>query len=285
MDYIKPKNDDNLAIIYKPDYEILNESYNGKKEKYLYIFDDENRKYCYKFRKQGNNFVCSKCAYRKRYIKATIEKDNNDKEMVLLKTNKKHICEPIEYDPQEGNGEIKIIYPPNFQLVKRRFKGKILQKLVIFDTNDKSLCYEYTWMESHNFYRCNPCIELFSNVFAKLKFDKDGKEYVELGKNEHVCKLKKFIPENLVANILKEPDFKIDKYIWRGAEKRRILVFDKTKPGHFYVYGFKTGNTFLCSPCEKKFHKYVIVKLYENESEEKYIEIKGEHFCKSRNKV
>uniref|UniRef100_A0AC34FGX7 Uncharacterized protein n=1 Tax=Panagrolaimus sp. ES5 TaxID=591445 RepID=A0AC34FGX7_9BILA len=269
--------------IYKPDYELFEGKIDGKEKKYLYIFASTDKKMCYKFlyrkRERGTHFACSKCFYLKHSVTAVIGKDENQKEMVVLKTKNKHICEPIKFEFPKIV-ELKIVKSPNFQYINRKANCKIVQHLVIFDDNDRNLCYEYT--RNKNSFICYPCSTKFKiHVRAKIKRNENGEELVELSVNEHKCDLQKFVSEE--ANILKEPDFKLEKYIWAGIEKTRILVFDKIDKSYYFVHTLKESNIYMCHPC-RKLGNHASVRLCKNENGENFIEVKGEHLCSPRNK-
>uniref|UniRef100_A0AC34FMU0 Uncharacterized protein n=1 Tax=Panagrolaimus sp. ES5 TaxID=591445 RepID=A0AC34FMU0_9BILA len=268
-------------IIKSPNFQIFSYNQRGSLRKRLIIFDSKNSKLCHEYfwHEKNKNFVCCGCASggfaQKKQVKADICQDENGMEYVKL-GKRKH---PIKFELPKIV-ELKIVKSPNFQYINRKANGKIVQHLVIFDSDNRNLCYEYT--RNKNSFICYPCSTKFkTHVRAKIKRNENGEEYVELSVNEHKCDLQKFVSEE--ANILKEPDFKLDKYTRAGIEKMRILVFDKIDKNYYFVHTLKESNIYMCHPC-RKLGNHASVRLCKNENGENYIEVKGEHLCSPRNK-
>uniref|UniRef100_A0A914R5A8 Uncharacterized protein n=1 Tax=Panagrolaimus davidi TaxID=227884 RepID=A0A914R5A8_9BILA len=107
-----------------------------------------------------------------------------------------------------------------------RIRDKWIQKLIIFDVNDRSLCYEYTW--SRKFFQCKPC-QHNHNIHVQARIIKNclKGEYVELGQNQHKCIPIKYVPEDLNIKIVKKPYFFLEDVTNKnGTISKRLNVSD-----------------------------------------------------------
>uniref|UniRef100_A0AC35EUK7 Uncharacterized protein n=1 Tax=Panagrolaimus sp. PS1159 TaxID=55785 RepID=A0AC35EUK7_9BILA len=255
VDLIKFKDD---LMIQKPMYEIVEKYVCGKKKKFLLIFTDAEKEYCYKFGYSPSEkcFCCTRCNYLTRSIRAFLTKKNGDERVYS-----------------------NIVKSPKFQLITRKVNQKIVKRLVVFVNDDKTECYEYTWSKNHKIYVCSPC-KTQAHVFAKIYKNEENGEFVELCQKQHKCKPIKFIPEKNVKTVF-EPNFEIDEYILGGIKRKRIKLFDKSDKNLCYYYYKETGrDTYLCSTCRIK-QKHVTAKLLHDEkTDKKYLELNEvEHVC------
>uniref|UniRef100_A0AC35GIU2 Uncharacterized protein n=1 Tax=Panagrolaimus sp. PS1159 TaxID=55785 RepID=A0AC35GIU2_9BILA len=222
----KYKND---IIVKKPMFKHVECTFAGKTRKYLLIFTDKECKFYYKFSyEHGYLPICIKCSPKNLHIPAYILKDDNGEEYVSVR-DKKHLCEPVKYNPSEYENN-QILKPPRYQIIKRYRKSKIVEKLAIFDLEDNTLCYEYTLQPGKSAtkkYICNECHHKHATcVSAWLINYKKENEYVELSKTQHKCNLIKFEDPN--SRIIKAPYFKIIKSLKKGPSKmpkEHLLIY------------------------------------------------------------
>uniref|UniRef100_A0A914PML0 Uncharacterized protein n=1 Tax=Panagrolaimus davidi TaxID=227884 RepID=A0A914PML0_9BILA len=96
---------------------------------------------------------------------------------------------------QQTNNESKIIKPSMYEFFTKAWRGKNLKKLAVFVSDDKKMCYEYTWHSTNKYYVCSACINPHNkHVYAKVIQNENGEEYIQLGANDHKCNLKPFLP-------------------------------------------------------------------------------------------
>uniref|UniRef100_A0A914PZM3 Uncharacterized protein n=1 Tax=Panagrolaimus davidi TaxID=227884 RepID=A0A914PZM3_9BILA len=159
--------------------------------KHLYIFDSDHKTLCYNytFKKQKNSmnyFVCFKCKHlNKSTVSARIVSNENGEEYVKLSENE-HVCQRQKYKPPT------IIYEPDFKLNTVEYGGKKDQRLHVFDSNDKTLYYIYTWISHTETYRCDSCVYNHDiNVRAFLTNDESGNKCCVLNDQKHQCKPQK----------------------------------------------------------------------------------------------
>uniref|UniRef100_A0A914YGN7 Uncharacterized protein n=1 Tax=Panagrolaimus superbus TaxID=310955 RepID=A0A914YGN7_9BILA len=178
---------------------------------------------------------------------------NDNGEEYLTVSDKQHICEPIKYNPDIYETAPKIVKKPFFDFVKRRTKGsRIVEKLVLFDETDPSMCFEYKKYNAH-YFCCYNCFKKDKNycVSAKLIKDEKNGDYLELKQKEHICGLRKFIPEDLNSNIVFSDGFKTDEYrASDGDVKQRLIVFhpqDHTLCHIYHNIGNRGQDYWLCS--------------------------------------
>uniref|UniRef100_A0A914YUI8 Uncharacterized protein n=1 Tax=Panagrolaimus superbus TaxID=310955 RepID=A0A914YUI8_9BILA len=272
-------------IIKKSDFIMHEQNICGSIKKKLFVFTSKDRKMGYKFAyyegyHNVSYFYCIKCKNQNHSIPAKIYTDKNGNEYLSMR-DKKHICEPIEYVIDEYESR-KIVKAPRYQLIQRNIRNRMLERLIVFTDDEKSLCYEYT--KGPKSYVCNICGYNYKhNVFAKLIKDKNGaeEEYVELGPNEHKCSPIKFEPpEALIVNL---PNFKIETFTKNGVQRKSLIIFSSKNKKLKYNYFFAAKTkSFVCGKCSKK-NKRITAKLLKNENGEDYLELNSKnHLCKPR---
>uniref|UniRef100_A0A914PIR6 Kinesin-like protein n=1 Tax=Panagrolaimus davidi TaxID=227884 RepID=A0A914PIR6_9BILA len=186
-------------IICAPHYRIGTE-YHGKWVKHLYIFDTDDTDLCYNYtfvpkentfyafsKSSMNYFVCYKCKNAPT-VSAIIHSNENGEEYVKLSENE-HVCEPQKYEPHV------IIYEPDYKLYINQSRNKKVQRLLVFNSNDKTLYYDYTLISGGNSYRCNSCLNNH-NIYARAKLatDENGKKCCVLYAQAHQCQPRKLKP-------------------------------------------------------------------------------------------
>uniref|UniRef100_A0A914QB24 Uncharacterized protein n=1 Tax=Panagrolaimus davidi TaxID=227884 RepID=A0A914QB24_9BILA len=256
--------------------------------------------FCYPFlyRKDKNSFRCLNCSKLKKYYDITFPKmDENGKEY-FMHDRKKHICKPIkitsiqttpkfillerkdivfkEKENAKQTEEEKILKLPNFEF--RQSKNKIPEgKLVIFDTNDKSMCYEYFFETGNKCFVCRNCQRKKHRVTAKVHWNNETNEkYLELSKNEHICEP---IKDEFADKIIHTSDFIVTE---RDDEKKpkKIIVFTSSTKEFYYELNYNPSkNLFRCILCSRR-NKVVSAKLYKKENGEEYLlKLQNEHVC------
>uniref|UniRef100_A0A914PX78 Uncharacterized protein n=1 Tax=Panagrolaimus davidi TaxID=227884 RepID=A0A914PX78_9BILA len=264
------------------------------------IFDSNDSTFCYPFfyQKSSNNFRCSNCLKLKKKCTVSFPKiDENGKEY-FIHDPKKHICKPIRissikkiskfillerkdivFKEKENTKEVKIdetriLKLPNFEFRQSKY-GKLGGKLVIFDTNDKSLCYEYYFVTRSKYFICGNCEKEKHRVTAKVHLNNETNEkFLELSKNEHICE-----PINDEFKIIDASNFIV---VERNVERKpkKVIVFTSlTKEFYYELIYYAKGNCFRCIPCSN-YNKNVGAKLYKKENGEEYLmSLKNKHVC------
>uniref|UniRef100_A0A914PYE5 Uncharacterized protein n=1 Tax=Panagrolaimus davidi TaxID=227884 RepID=A0A914PYE5_9BILA len=253
----KYKND---IIVKKPMFKHVECTFAGITRKYLLIFTDKECKFYYKFSyEHGYLPICVKCSSKNLHIPAYILKDDNGEEYVSVR-DKKHLCEPIKYNPSEHENN-QILKPPRYQIIKRYRKANVVEKLVVFDSNDNSLCYEYTLQPGKSTtkkYKCNECHHKYATCVSAwiINYGKEN-EYVELSKTQHKCPSKK-PKEHLL--------------IYSSIENEKLCY-------RYYFDSIK--KQFWCLECISKNKKIIFAKIFKDENDEDFIQL-GEmkHLCK-----
>uniref|UniRef100_A0AC35G1G6 Uncharacterized protein n=1 Tax=Panagrolaimus sp. PS1159 TaxID=55785 RepID=A0AC35G1G6_9BILA len=175
------------------DFDIVEYLHDEKFDKKLLVFSSNERKQCYEYvfvKTTINYYRCIKCFEQKKVIKIKTETHNDGSRTFDFNTEK-HICEPIEYLP--GNYQSLIIKSSNFKFVKHEFCGKTFPLLIIFDINDKNMCYRFGFDSYGKFYVCNGCTNRGLKFFARF-IQHEEQTAVELCRFRHICKPRKYIP-------------------------------------------------------------------------------------------
>uniref|UniRef100_A0AC34FAT2 Transposase n=1 Tax=Panagrolaimus sp. ES5 TaxID=591445 RepID=A0AC34FAT2_9BILA len=280
---LRPYNADKFkanTIIEKSEFEVIETIVKGKLVKRLFLFTNADKQFCYTFYcdNTSKKYFCSQCALKSHHIRGSLGKDQTGNEYFET-GNRAHICEPLKYLPR------KIVKLPDYQLLNRKFGQKIVQKLILFDSNDKDLCYEYV-LERNSLYRCLNCKNYHKTaVTAKLIKNEKYGEFIQLCQNEHKCKPIKFIPEYEIKILLK-PDFKLDEYVTKNGVNIKLLsIFDQGDKSKCYTYNYTPGaKEYRCNACRRKNQSYkkIYVKLLHDKNGEDYVEFVNDHICQSQ---
>uniref|UniRef100_A0A914PU47 Uncharacterized protein n=1 Tax=Panagrolaimus davidi TaxID=227884 RepID=A0A914PU47_9BILA len=172
--------------------------------------------------------------------------DENGKEY-FIHVPSRHFCKPVKIStfetPKfkrlerkdiafEGKSKTKklnieksrILKLPNFEL--RPSKNCNPEgTLVIFDSKEKSMIYEYYYETSKEVFVCSNCNKKNRYITAKIHFDENnGEKFIELSKNEHICEPKK---DDFPARVINHSNFMI------------VDCKDKTNPAKAIVFTSK----------------------------------------------
>uniref|UniRef100_A0A914QZR7 Uncharacterized protein n=1 Tax=Panagrolaimus davidi TaxID=227884 RepID=A0A914QZR7_9BILA len=266
------------------------------------IFDSNDSTFCYPFLylKAFNNFRCSNCSKLKKNNFIPFPKiDENGKEY-FIHDSRKHICKPIKissirktskfillerkdiaFEEKENTNEVKIdeskiVKLPNFEF-RQSNRGKPGEKLVIFDTNDKSLCYEYYFVTRTKCFVCGKCERKKHRVTAKVHLNNETNEkFLELSKNEHVCEP---IKDEFADKIIDASNFIVTERNVKGKPKKVIIFTSEKKEFYYELTYCAIRNCFRCISCSNC-KKTVGAKLYKKENGEEYlISLKNKHIC------
>uniref|UniRef100_A0A914QBB8 FLYWCH-type domain-containing protein n=1 Tax=Panagrolaimus davidi TaxID=227884 RepID=A0A914QBB8_9BILA len=198
-----------------------------------------------------------------------------------------HDCEMREFDPEKYESDTmeQIVEAPNFILHKFVICGKKKQRLVIFDSTNKNLCYEYFWDNKEKSLMCCECNNNGHRrrVFATIRENCDGKEYVRLNKLEHICNLREYDPEKFKNDIVFLPsNFKFIEYIENGLTKKKLYLFPSNCEDKNLCYKFAPEKMdkpqYYCVKC-----RILKAHLCKN-NETEYISMKAKkHSCEMTN--
>uniref|UniRef100_A0A914R3N6 Uncharacterized protein n=1 Tax=Panagrolaimus davidi TaxID=227884 RepID=A0A914R3N6_9BILA len=175
------------------DFDIVRYFNDGKSHKKLLVFASNERKQCYEYvfvKTPLSYYGCNKCFAQKKVIKIKTETHEDGSRTFDFDTDK-HICEPIEYLPE--NYQSLIIDSSNFKFEKRPVKGKIHPLLIIFASDDKNMCYKFGFDTCHNMFFCYECKKQYRNFTARF-IQYEEKTAIEVNRLEHICKPQKYIP-------------------------------------------------------------------------------------------
>uniref|UniRef100_A0AC34FTJ4 Uncharacterized protein n=1 Tax=Panagrolaimus sp. ES5 TaxID=591445 RepID=A0AC34FTJ4_9BILA len=122
------------------------------------------------------------------YVYAKMIKNDENQDCLEL-SPLAHKCDPIKFIPEDI--ACKIVKEPDFKLWEEMLHKNKKQRLTIFDASNRKNGYIYTYNKHNENYVCVKCSNKKKHVTAKLLPDENGQNYVELGKNEHVCEMQK----------------------------------------------------------------------------------------------
>uniref|UniRef100_A0AC35FJ06 Uncharacterized protein n=2 Tax=Panagrolaimus sp. PS1159 TaxID=55785 RepID=A0AC35FJ06_9BILA len=158
---------------------------NGSRTKRLLMFTSAEKKHCYEFCHNllRNSFYCKSCSQLKHQMSVKII-SQNDENTEFKSFGKQHICQPIEYLPENYKNELplKVVYKPNFSITD----GK--RTLTVTNPSKPDESFVYSYSASRKIFYCGGCISLHKHVQAKHRRNENGEEYIELSNAEHICK-------------------------------------------------------------------------------------------------
>uniref|UniRef100_A0A914QFA5 Uncharacterized protein n=1 Tax=Panagrolaimus davidi TaxID=227884 RepID=A0A914QFA5_9BILA len=112
----------------------------------------------------------------------------------------------MQASPGSTSNQSKIIRAPNYRIGPEYYGNRWVKHLYIFDSDDKSMCYNYT-LKKGNYFYCTKCKT--SNkiiISATIISNENGEECVKLGENGHVCQKQKYQPHIIIY----EPNYKLN---------------------------------------------------------------------------
>uniref|UniRef100_A0A914PDE7 Uncharacterized protein n=1 Tax=Panagrolaimus davidi TaxID=227884 RepID=A0A914PDE7_9BILA len=166
----------------------------GKPRKKLLIFTSPERTHCYEFlsHRTSRKYRCLECSSQEQdtVIYATIH-FNGSKTYDF--NTVEHVCEPIEYLPENYQTSL-IIKSPNFEFVKHERNGEMYPYLIIFDSGDRSMCYKFGFVCKNKIFYCIDCRH-HHNIFITARYIQHGGENaVEFNRLDHLCQPKRYTP-------------------------------------------------------------------------------------------
>uniref|UniRef100_A0A914PYW0 Uncharacterized protein n=1 Tax=Panagrolaimus davidi TaxID=227884 RepID=A0A914PYW0_9BILA len=138
----------------------------------------------------------------------------------------------------------------DFKLVNIKGKQKLLKRLLIFSSNDKSLCYEYRRNSlKHGIFQCGECIKLGKNVFAKI--DENG--ILKVNDKKHFCSKIQYSPEKYFdIQEIKKPNYEILENCSTKSGKV-LIVFNAKNRNECHEFRFlKSEQIYYCIDCRAK---------------------------------
>uniref|UniRef100_A0A914YSK8 Uncharacterized protein n=1 Tax=Panagrolaimus superbus TaxID=310955 RepID=A0A914YSK8_9BILA len=212
-------------ILHKPAYEIVDKNVFGSTTRKLIIFDSKNEKLCYEYFLHCGHFCCAGCRVERKVRRANICNFGKKNEYVEL-FNTDHFCDPQPYNPKKIPAQAKIVKKPYYEYKKADINGESKKILLIFDSIDRNLCYEY--FDRGTDFRCKGCQKLKIMRIAKVYNDGAEDEYIELLNDKHACEPsfisgERFLCRNCLKNDHRvyaklEKDKDGDEYLRHGPE-------------------------------------------------------------------
>uniref|UniRef100_A0A914QXP0 Uncharacterized protein n=1 Tax=Panagrolaimus davidi TaxID=227884 RepID=A0A914QXP0_9BILA len=190
IDEPTPENSSNYII-----FDFVEFLRHGKPRKKLLIFTSPERTHCYEFlsHRTSRKYRCLKCLDQEQdtVIYATIH--FNESKTYDFNIDEEHVCEPIEYLPENYQTSL-IIKSPNFEFVKHERNGKMHPFLIIFDSGDRNMCYKFGFVCKNKIFYCIDCRH-HHNIFITARYIQHGGENaIEFNRLDHLCQPKRYTP-------------------------------------------------------------------------------------------
>uniref|UniRef100_A0AC34GQ35 Uncharacterized protein n=1 Tax=Panagrolaimus sp. ES5 TaxID=591445 RepID=A0AC34GQ35_9BILA len=273
------------TLIESPNFKIVECEKRNRIRPKLIIFpfkDDKTKCYEYYWYNKKSVYLCCGCGNQRKQIRAKII-DKSGNKCVKLES-KEHVCKIREYNSEKYDCD-----PLSLILDKTKFKtfeyeknGIIKKALVIFDSTNKDLFYEYYWRSKIERYECSGCNLKLKQISAKI-FEKDGNQFVKICNRKHICELRKFNPKKFDKyEIVEAPNFEVVTYDRRGITREKLIIFPtkNRKQCHEYYWN-ECMKKFICLGCSNK-GKQCFAKIVEKDGR-KVVEIAStKHICEIR---
>uniref|UniRef100_A0A914Z7N7 Uncharacterized protein n=1 Tax=Panagrolaimus superbus TaxID=310955 RepID=A0A914Z7N7_9BILA len=170
-------------VIDKSCFKIVNYKQKNGIYRKLLVFAKSEPSYCYEYNWNGRKkYFNHRCNKHPNGHKAILALDEEGNEYVKLE-DKPQKCAPILYDPKRYN-EVKITKKSNYEILEN-CKTKSKRILIIFDSNDKTQCYEY-YLTSQNKFECCGCAVKKKHLVAEIYYENTENEYIRLQNAQHV---------------------------------------------------------------------------------------------------
>ena len=146
--------------------------------------------------------------------------------------------------------------------------------MIIFASDDRSLCYEYTLHEGVS-YVCGTCETKYkTSVLARYYENEFEGKFVKLNQFKHLCEPRKYDPDKFSFEIIKKPSFKLLNF------GRNLFIFDEKDPKLYYNFTRRRRvvDGYLCRRCQRA-NKSVFATVYRDEAGEEYVEAQMKHAC------
>uniref|UniRef100_A0A914PUC7 Uncharacterized protein n=1 Tax=Panagrolaimus davidi TaxID=227884 RepID=A0A914PUC7_9BILA len=173
----------------------------------------------------------------------------------------------MQADPGLISNQSNIINVKNYRIGSEYIRGNWVKHLYIFDTEHKTLCYNYTLNDKtrtkQNYFVCFKCKNINqTTVSAAITSNENGEEYVRL-ENEHVCQRQKLEPQTVIY----EQDYKIITEENGGKKVQRLHVLDSNDKTVYYIYTRpKSAKSYRCYICQNNHNIHVSAHLVIDEN-------------------
>uniref|UniRef100_A0A914QKB9 Uncharacterized protein n=1 Tax=Panagrolaimus davidi TaxID=227884 RepID=A0A914QKB9_9BILA len=263
---------DESKIIRSSNFE-LRPNKSGVLDGKLLLFDSSDKTLCYEYgyNKQGKRYKCLKCKQLNLYVTAKLFEDKNGEKCITL-NDKEHQCKPEKYEAEKFVDQTS-----NFIVFKSN--EKTTAKLVIFTSDKKDFCYEYTFCNHDKLFKCYECSLQRKLLFAKICKNDKNEEIAILMRNDHICIPKKFIKEKFIPTRIPASEFVLHSGN-DGQPDKRLIIFDSNDKTLAFEYIWRSKrNFFQCLLCAAQ-NVTVFAKPIEIENSQKMIELSlDKHVC------
>uniref|UniRef100_A0A914R2V1 Uncharacterized protein n=1 Tax=Panagrolaimus davidi TaxID=227884 RepID=A0A914R2V1_9BILA len=162
-----------------------------------------------------------------------------------------------------------------FKMVNINGTPRLIKRLLIFPSNDKSFCYEFrrNRLKTNIFY-CIGCEKM--GIFFRAKLDQNGE--LQIQDKKHVCKkLQYSTGKYFDIRKIRKPNYEIHENCSTSSGKVLIL-FNPKDQSRCYEFRWRSKTkSFCCISCD------VEAKIVNNSKENEYVEVlRLTHQCKYR---
>uniref|UniRef100_A0A914QYS3 Uncharacterized protein n=1 Tax=Panagrolaimus davidi TaxID=227884 RepID=A0A914QYS3_9BILA len=194
----------------------------------------------------------------------------------IVKSQTGEKCVKLKKSKHKLRDNCKIIDSANFEIHELK-KDDVSQKLIIvFSENDRSKCYEYSWVKSVKKYICLGCHSKQKRVSVEICERENGTTFVKLGPKKHVCETRDYNPEKYIfdpSRIIESPNFKIHNFQRNGVNKSFLFIFDSADKSVGYKYYWdNTLKVYRCGGCQYK-SKLLSAKILKNMEGNDYVQL------------
>ena len=147
----------------------------------LHLFTSPDKTSYYQFYGSRGYFRCLRCEYQKKSTRVQLMKNDDGEEYLQMKTNYKHVCEPIMGTPKEF-----VEYTSSQFELANNTKGTPNTRLLLYTSPNKESYYQFHL--DRGYFRCCGCRNQKKSTYVKLLKNESGEDYVRMKADaKHVC--------------------------------------------------------------------------------------------------
>uniref|UniRef100_A0AC34G3J7 Uncharacterized protein n=1 Tax=Panagrolaimus sp. ES5 TaxID=591445 RepID=A0AC34G3J7_9BILA len=138
-----------------------------------------------------------------------------------------------------------------FDIVEYNTGGYLLKKLIVFTSNERKKCYEFTFAASQSAYRCVQCLMKKHYTQLEARLNSDGKKLLNFKTTPHICEPVDYVPANYTSSVIvKPPMFKFAEH--NGKRLPLLIMFYPGDKNLCYKFNFNNDHkNYYCCECQK----------------------------------
>uniref|UniRef100_A0AC34FK75 Uncharacterized protein n=1 Tax=Panagrolaimus sp. ES5 TaxID=591445 RepID=A0AC34FK75_9BILA len=180
-------------ILYSSSFHLSDDKTPPGIDNKLHVYSSCDKKSWYEFMRDGDKdlYFCNGCQNNGKLIEAEIHLYEG--EYFVTVDDVEHICKELTQPPNNETIEESVLGTishectenAKFEFRRKTGNDEDYPNLIIFDENDKEMCYLYDYEEKKKVFHCGSCQSMGNFVEAKISSSENVKNIIENG--VHIC--------------------------------------------------------------------------------------------------